>query len=162
MGARMRSDRLKVGLAWAGQSRPQLRFNVIDRSRSIAFRELESWLELDDVNFYSLQCGEARHKAKGAPIVDFMDEVGDFADTAAIIDNLDLVISVDTSVAHVAGAMGKPVWVLSRVDACWRWLRNRPDSPWYPSARVFGQTRRGDWRGVIDAVRRELARLHRA
>jgi len=82
-------------------------------------------------------------RTQGTNVVDFMEEVNDFADTAAIIANLDLVISADTSVAHVAGAMGKPVWVLSRFDACWRWLRNRPNSPWLPhGARVWADRAR--------------------
>jgi len=93
--------------------------------------------------------------------MDLMDEVHDFADTAAIIEHLDLVISVDTSVVHLAGAMGKPVWVMSRLDACWRWLRNQPTSPWYPTARVFGQSVRGDWTGVVAQVAAELAALAR-
>ena len=89
-----------------------------------------------------------------------MGEVHDFADTAAIIANLDLVISVDTSVAHVAGAMGKPVWVLSRLDACWRWLRNRPDNPVVSDgARVRPDRRAATGARVIDAVRDELAVL---
>ena len=88
--------------------------------------------------------------------VDLMPDVRDFEDTAAIIENLDLVISVDTSVVHLAGGMGKPVWVLSRFDACWRWLQNRPDSPWYPSARVFGQHSAGDWAGVVERVKEAL------
>ena len=120
---------------------------------------MQPWLDLPNIAFYSLQKGEPSKEAKGRNIVNFMDEVDNFADTAAIIANLDLVISADTSVAHVAGAMGKPVWVLSRLDGCWRWLCNRADSPWYPTARVFGQTERGTWRTVVDAVKRELALL---
>jgi ADP-heptose:LPS heptosyltransferase len=85
-----------------------------------------------------------------------MGQVDDFMDTAAIIQNLDLVISVDTSVVHLAGALGKPVWVLSRYDACWRWLRNRETNPWYPTARVFGQPRPGDWSSVIANVHNAL------
>jgi len=157
---RMRRERFRVGLVWAGNVRKsQLRFQVIDRARRISLQAMRPWLDLAHIDFYSLQKGEPGKETQGTNVVDFMEEVNDFADTAAIIANLDLVISVDTSVAHVAGAMGKPVWVLSRFDACWRWLRNRPDSPWYPTARVFGQTERGSWRGVIDAVAAELARL---
>jgi hypothetical protein len=157
---RIRGGKFKVGLAWCGNSRTnQLRFHVIDRNRSLSLTRLQPWLDLDNVEFYSLQKGPAANEAHGKNIIDFTDEINDFAETAAIIDNLDLVISVDTSVVHVAGAMGKPVWVLSRLDACWRWLRNRPDSLWYPTARVFGQTERGDWRSVIETVQRQLARL---
>jgi ADP-heptose:LPS heptosyltransferase len=85
-----------------------------------------------------------------------MDDVSDFADTAAIIDNLDLVISVDTSVAHLAAAMGKPVWLLNRFAGCWRWLRNRDDSPWYPTVRIFTQPQRGNWDEVIERVAAQL------
>ena len=80
----------------------------------------------------------------------------DFADTAAVISQLDLVISVCTSVAHLAGALGKPVWVLLSGDADWRWLVDREDSPWYPTARLFRQTRPGDWSGVAERVRQAL------
>ena len=78
------------------------------------------------------------------------------ADTAALVEVLDLVISVDTSVVHLAGAIGKPVWVLNRYDQCWRWLTGRTDSPWYPGARLFRQREMGDWEGVIEQVRRAL------
>jgi ADP-heptose:LPS heptosyltransferase len=86
-----------------------------------------------------------------------MGEVTDFADTAAIVQNLDLVITVDTSVAHLAGGLGKSVWILSRYNACWRWLQNRPTNPWYPTARIFGQPSMGDWDSVMAEVGRELA-----
>ncbi|WP_342342385.1 glycosyltransferase family 9 protein [Paraburkholderia phenazinium] len=76
----------------------------------------------------------------------------DFADTAALIANLDLVISVDTSVAHLAAAMGKPVWLLNRFAGCWRWLRDREDSPWYPTVRIFTQSQRGNWDEVLARV----------
>jgi hypothetical protein len=83
---------------------------------------------------------------------DWTDELEDFADTAALVAALDLVIGVDTSVVHLAGGLGKPVWVLNRFDACWRWLRDRADSPWYPSARLFRQPAPGDWASVIETV----------
>ena len=79
-----------------------------------------------------------------------------WADTADLIAGLDLVIAVDTAVAHLAGALGKPVWMLNRFDSCWRWLLNRDDTPWYPSMRQFRQTSRGDWAGVIERVRDAL------
>ena len=88
-----------------------------------------------------------------------MPMIGDLGDTAALIANLDLVVSVDTSIAHLAGALGKPVWVLSRFDGCWRWLLKREDSPWYPTARVFRQRWPGDWEEVIARVAGELSRL---
>ena len=91
------------------------------------------------------------------PIIDPADALADFADTAALLANLDLVIACDTSVAHLAGAMGKRVWILSRFDGCWRWLADRDDSLWYPTARLFRQTAPGDWAGVVDRVVTALA-----
>jgi ADP-heptose:LPS heptosyltransferase len=87
-----------------------------------------------------------------ARLTDWMDEITDFADTAALIENLDLVIAVDTSVAHLAAAMGKPVWLFNRFAGCWRWLRERDDSPWYPTVRLFTQRQRGDWDDVLTRV----------
>jgi hypothetical protein len=87
---------------------------------------------------------------------DVMDEIEDFADTAALCTHLDLVITVDTSVAHLAGALGRPVWILSRYDGCWRWLLDREDSPWYPTARLFRQRSPGDWDEVIARVAKAL------
>ena len=84
-------------------------------------------------------------------------QLGDFTDTAAVIACLDLVIAADTSVAHLAGAMGKPVWLMLPFSPDWRWMLNRADSPWYPSARLFRQTALGDWGGVVAQVRAELA-----
>ena len=103
--------------------------------------------------FVSLRAGEA------APdwMHDAMAGVTDFAETAAIIAALDLVIAVDTAVAHLAGALGKPVWLLNRHDTCWRWLRGRDDSPWYPTLRQFRQETAGDWDGVIARVTAALA-----
>jgi ADP-heptose:LPS heptosyltransferase len=86
-----------------------------------------------------------------------MDDVTDFADTAAIVANLDLVISVDTSIVHLAGALGKPVFLLDRYDNCWRWLSGREDSPWYPTLRIFRQERSGEWAPVIARVAKALA-----
>jgi hypothetical protein len=92
-------------------------------------------------------------------VIDWTNELGDFAETAALVDNLDLVISVDTSTAHLAGAMNKPVWILNRLDTCWRWMLEREDTPWYPSARLFRQPALGDWDSVIGNVAQELAAL---
>jgi ADP-heptose:LPS heptosyltransferase len=83
---------------------------------------------------------------------DWTEELQDFADTAALVEALDLIISVDTSVVHLAGALGKPVWVLNRFDQCWRWLSDRTDSPWYPTARLFRQPAPGDWTSVLSEV----------
>ncbi len=112
------------------------------------------------VQFYSLQKGRADGEDFDSKrIIDLTGELDDFADTAALVAQLDLVISVDTSSAHLAGAMGKPVWILNRFDTCWRWLLEREDSPWYPSARLFRQPALGDWGTVIERVRAALADL---
>ena len=92
-------------------------------------------------------------------LTDPMESVRDFADTAAIIAGLDVVISVDTSVAHLAGAMGKPVFLLDRYDNCWRWLHGRTDSPWYPTMTIFRQSRPGDWASAMHRVASALASL---
>lgn len=141
---------LRVGLAWAGN--PQL---SADGRRSIPAELLAPLLDCSGIAFFSLQKG---HQAP-AGVVDLMNDVSDFADTAALIANLDLVISVDTAVAHLAGAMGKPVWLLNRHDSDWRWLRDRDDSPWYPTLRQFRQASPGDWDGVIARVEAELRRM---
>ena len=90
----------------------------------------------------------------------FGEEIGDFADTAALIDHMDLVVTVDTSVAHLAGALGKPVWVLLRHSPDWRWLLDRGDTPWYPSARLFRQPTVGDWRSVVNEVTAQIVRRY--
>ena len=96
----------------------------------------------------------------GPDIIDFTSLLNDFSDTAALIDNLDLVISVDTSTAHLAGAMGKPVWILNRFDADWRWLLDRTDSPWYPTVKLYRQEKAGDWDNVVQRVKTDLMRFH--
>ncbi len=107
-----------------------------------------------DLSLISLQKGDAAAQAppEGMRLHDWTDELNDYADTAALVQALDLVISVDTSVVHLAGALGRPVWVLNRYDQCWRWLRGRTDSPWYPTARLFRQAAPGDWAGVMRDV----------
>lgn len=160
---------LKVGLVWAGGHRPhvpELRKN--DARRSLSFDRFAPIVETPGVQFFSLQKGERavrqltdmreRHAAS-ARVIDWTDELNDFADTAALVENLDLVISVDTSTAHLAGAMNKPVWILNRLDTCWRWMLEREDSPWYPSARLFRQPTLGDWESVIESVTRALTSL---
>jgi len=104
--------------------------------------------------FVSLQLGPPAKQIASAPfpLLDVADRLTDFAETAALIEVLDLVITVDTAVAHVAGALGKPVWLLSRFDACWRWMRDRDDSPWYPTMRLFRQSTPGDWGEVMRRV----------
>lgn len=157
----------KVGLVWAGDPRPDhadSRVSAADRRRSMKASTYLPLLTLPGIAFVSLQKG-ATTQAQIDDLppalrpLDPMNDVRDFADTAAIIANLDLVISVDTSIAHLAGALGKPVWILSRFDGCWRWLRERDDTPWYPQARLFRQTRPGDWDGVIARVVQTLKAL---
>jgi tetratricopeptide (TPR) repeat protein len=153
-------DTLRVGLCWAGQARPWLTgFVGLDRRRSTSLATLTPLAAVPAVRFVSLQKGPAAAEAcaEGFDLLDMMDEVHDFADTAAIVANLDLVISVDTSVVHLAGALGKPVFMLDRYDNCWRWLSGREDSPWYPSLRIFRQRRSGDWTPVIARVAKALA-----
>jgi hypothetical protein len=108
------------------------------------------------VALFSLQKGpcaaDLQDEKDHLPVTDLTECLGDFADTAAAIARLDLVISVDTAVAHLAGALGKPVWVLLPFAPDWRWMLDREDSPWYPTARLFRQTRPGDWPGVFDRV----------
>jgi Flp pilus assembly protein TadD len=152
-------DGLRIGLVWAGGQR----FTYDDRRRSIALKALAALGQVSGVSFVSLQKDEAAAEAAEPPhglmLHDFTSELHDFEDTAALIVNLDLVISVDTSVAHLAGALGKPVWLLKRFDTDWRWLLNRNDSPWYPTLRQFRQPRPGDWNSAICAVRDALQRL---
>jgi tetratricopeptide (TPR) repeat protein len=144
---------LRVGLVWAGQARPWLPgFTGLDQRRSTSLATLAPLGAVAGVQFVSLQKGEAAAEMPPFDMIDVMDDVRDFADTAAIVANLDLVISVDTSVVHLAGAMGKPVFLLDRYDNCWRWLSGREDSPWYPSLRIFRQQRSGEWGPVIERV----------
>ncbi|MBP2294131.1 tetratricopeptide repeat protein [Azospirillum rugosum] len=155
---------LTVGLVWAGDPHvTDPRWSHADMRRSIPLAGFAPLLDLPGLRLVSLQKGAAAAQAVEPPfagrILDVMAEVADFADTAALVRRLDLVISVDTSVAHLAGALGVPLWVLSRFDGCWRWLDGREDSPWYPTARVFRQERIGDWRPVLDRVATELALL---
>lgn len=149
---------LRVGLAWSGDPRPDdVRLFRANQRRSIPLADFAPLFEAaPGVRFYSLQLGAAREQAQTPPfdqlLIDPMEEVEDFADTASIVRRLDLVITVDTSVAHLAGGVGKPVWVLSRYDGCWRWLADRDDSPWYRDCRVFRQQSFGDWGPPVRAV----------
>ncbi len=153
--------RLKIGLVWAGSAHnDQFLAHMVDRRRSLPLAALAPLAGVQGVRFYSLQKGPsaAETPPPRLDLVDWMDAVEDFADTAALVAELDLVISVDTSVCHLAGALGRPIWMLSRYDSCWRWLRDRSDSPWYPTMRLFRQDRPGDWTPVILRVRAALER----
>ena len=160
LGAR---KKMRIGLVWAGNPRKELPgSNRIDRLRSMAFERLEPLFGIAGCEFYSLQKGDdAVAQLRESPlrhrVIDWTDDLHDFSDTAALVDNLDLVIAVDTSVAHLAGALGKPFWLLNRDGTCWRWLLGRDDSPWYPTARQFRQDDSRDWDGVIARVASALA-----
>ena len=144
----------RIGLAWRGEPK-----HKNDHNRSIGFKSLVPLLDAN-ATFVSLQ---KELRAEDAAVLDNCDEIlqfgnalETFSDTAALISQLDLVISVDTSIAHLAGALGKPVWVLLPYIPDWRWLLNRDDSPWYPTARLFRQNTRGIWDDVITSVRAAL------
>ncbi|MGQ9371070.1 tetratricopeptide repeat protein [Azospirillum sp. ST 5-10] len=147
-----------VGLVWAGNP-----VFPADRARSPGLAALRPLLAVPGVRFYALQVGAGRRDLEGAALppgfTDLGPEIGDFADTAAIMVNLDLVVSSCTAPAHLAGALGVPVWVLLSHWPDWRWLLQRDDSPWYPSARLFRQPAPGDWAGVSEAAARALAAL---
>jgi len=154
---RLPQGRTLVGLTWSGE-----RSHDNDLNRSMRLETLLPLLDLPDVTFISLQHevpDEDAAMLHGHPaVVQFGDRFRDFADTAAVISLLDVIVSVDTSVAHLAGAMGKPLYLLLPFAADFRWLRERTDSPWYPTARLFRQSGFGEWSSVIDTVRQELSR----
>jgi tetratricopeptide (TPR) repeat protein len=154
--ARLPAEGLRVGLVWAGNpslDRPSRA--AMDRRRSVAPERLAGVLAVPGLRFISLQKHGPRLPPE-APVVDVMAEMTDFADTAALVASLDLVIAVDTAVAHLAGALGKPVWLLDRFDPDWRWMVGRRDSPWYPSLRIYRQPAPGDWDSVLAEVARDL------
>ena len=147
----------KVGIVWAGG--PLQRH---DRYRSCGLAPLLPLTRIRGVRLFSLQMDEpAKELAghRGSGIVDLSPGIGDFADTAAIVANLDLVVSVDTAVCHLAGALGRPVWVLLSRHTDWRWMVGRDDSPWYSTMRLFRQSRLGEWGSVVDRVGAALAAL---
>jgi Flp pilus assembly protein TadD len=149
----------RIGLVWAGNPRKHLlAAAAIGRQRSIAPDRLAPLFELPGLHFFSLQKDGPTAPAH-FPLIDFMDEMEDFADTAALIANLDLIISVDTAAAHLAAAMGKPVWLLNCFDPCWRWLVGRRDSPWYSGLHLYRQPQPGDWDSVVAEITRDLRGL---
>jgi hypothetical protein len=150
-------DRLRVGLVWSGNPK-----HVNDHNRSVPLSALARILDLD-ATFVRLQTDlKPADKAtlrEQATIVDLTDHLTDFAETAALVSCLDLVITVDTSVAHLAGALGRPTWVLLPYWPDYRWLLDRDDSPWYPTVRLFRQTETREYAEVLDRVRTELQTL---
>ena len=142
----------KIGLVWAGN--PSHRNN---RFRSCRLEQFQPLFDLANITFYSLQKGDATAELSAdLPVHDLGSELQDFADTAAAIAQLDLIITVDTAVAHLAGALGKPVWVLLAFAPDWRWMIDRTDSPWYPTLRLFRQPQPGDWESVMQQVKTAL------
>jgi hypothetical protein len=156
---RITPDAFNIGIVWWGNTRP-------DPARSCPpdnLIELAGVARGKNVRFFSLQKGdlppEARSLPTGLNLVDIGPELKDFADTAAAMGNLDLVITIDTAAAHLAGALARPVWTLLPWSPDWRWMLDREDSVWYPTMRLFRQEQRGDWAGVMRRVAAELRRL---
>lgn len=139
----------KVGLVWAGNPK-----NLRDSARSLPLADFTPFFELSSLTFISLQKGTAAAQIADTklPVLDYMNECQDMLDTGALIQCLDLVISVDTSVVHLAGALGKPVWLLNRYEGEWRWAIDREDTVWYPTMRIFNQESPNTWKPTIDRV----------
>jgi tetratricopeptide (TPR) repeat protein len=147
----------KIGIAWAGDPLHQRDF-----ARSVPFAVFRRALPVSGIDLFSLQVGSHAQDTRAAEdlkIEGISDQFADYADTAAAILNLDLCITVDTSVAHLAGALGRPIWVLIPFSPDSRWLLHREDTPWYPTMRLFRQERPGDWAAVLDRVHAELVRF---
>ncbi len=150
---------LRVGLVWSGSIA-----NTMNRQRSCAWERLLPLGGVSDVALFGLQKFGGRGPAAPAvppPFPDAVAACGDFLDTARVVAALDLVVTVDTAVAHLAATLGKPTWLLLPYAACWRWLLERDDTPWYPAARLFRQERPGDWDGLVARVAGELSRAVR-
>jgi hypothetical protein len=155
----------RVGIVWSGGFRPNRpELWSVNGRRNIPLRKL-AVLRHPGIEFYSLQKGEPAESElaqcvaahwDGPAVHDVSRDLNDFTDTAALMEHLDLIVTVDTSIAHLAGALGKPVWMLNRFDTCWRWLLHRSDSPWYPTMRLYRQERPGDWDGVVERVKTDL------
>ncbi|NTV49858.1 MAG: tetratricopeptide repeat protein [Geobacteraceae bacterium] len=150
--------RFRIGLAWQGTPG-----HIDDHNRSCSLDDFLPLFDLKGVAFYSLQIGTGSEQlaecSSADSIADFTSRIRDFSDTAALVANLDLVISVDTAVAHLAGALGKQVWLMLPYVAEWRWLMEREDSPWYPTMRLFRQTSPGDWFELMERIRKKLVSL---
>jgi hypothetical protein len=149
---------LRVGLVWSGNPAQQ-----DNERRSISLTAMMSLCNLSGVELFSLQkelrSNEERELVASGALRHFGDDLASFADTAALLANMDLVISVCTSVAHLAGAMNKPLWVMLHYAHDWRWLLEREDSPWYPTAKLYRQSKQGEWGPVIERVVRDCAAL---
>ncbi|MFT9014158.1 MAG: tetratricopeptide repeat protein [Acetobacter sp.] len=155
------NGRLNVGLVWGGDPRPTMVApNVVDRRRSLNLRELAPLSHVAGINLISLQKGDYARQMMDPPedmiLYDPTDELRTMDDTAALIMSLDVVVSVDTSVVHLAGGLGKPVLMMDRYDNCWRWLQGRADTPWYPTLHIIRQTTPRRWDDVIERVAHTL------
>lgn len=155
---------IKVGIVWAGSPRPmQPASNAVDKRRSTFLSQWGPIAAVRGVTFVSLQkeaaADQGRYPPPGMTLANWSNELDDITDTAALIANLDLVIAVDTAIVHLAGALAKPVWMLSRHDNCWRWLGRRQDSPWYPTLKQFIQPNPGNWQPVFEDAALELKKF---
>ncbi len=150
--------RFRIGIAWAGRKAHQY-----DARRSMAFNQLAPLFNIPNITWVSLQKWAPEDTQPVIPEaldwIDWTEELTDFADTAALLENLDLIISIDSSMVHLAGALGRPVWMMNRFDCEWRWFENRTDTPWYPAMRLFNQPVFGDWESVVKNVAQALAEV---
>jgi len=164
-----KNNKLKIGLVWSGGTRSnQLDTISTNYRRNIPLEIFAKYFQNTNYEFYSLQKGEPAESMilrnelvfwPNGNFFNYVDELKDFEDTAALIENLDLVISVDTSTAHLSAAMGKNTWILNRYDSCWRWLIDRKDSPWYNSVTLYRQDETYNWENVLSEVREDLLKF---
>ena len=148
---------LRIGLSWQGN--PAM---AADARRSIALRDFMALAKMEGVVLISLQTGLGRDQIAGSDLIDLGGEFADMADAAAAMEHLDLVISVDSGAAHLAGSLCRPVWTLVRVNPDWRWPPGARTTPWYPSMRLFRQGKSGDWSDVLSQISQEIAQLLRS
>jgi len=150
----------KIGLVWCGNPS-----NKRDALRSCRLADFAPLAEIPDVRFLTLQVGPGSEQAQSPPaglaLEDFTEHIKDFADTAGLLANLDLVVAVDTAVVHLAGAMGVPTFTLIDTANDWRWMVEREETPWYPGMRLFRQKTRGDWADVVERVKQRILDLRR-
>jgi hypothetical protein len=151
------NNKLKIGVCWQGAKRHNDPASMaIERKRSIDISFFEPIFNLENIDAYSLQKDDSFGINKYPNVKNFMPDTKDFSDTAAIIQNLDLIITVDTAIAHLAGVLNKPVWLLSRKSGCWRWTFQGEETVWYPSMKIFRQTQDLCWQPIIDQIIEEL------
>ena len=144
--------RPRVGLSWAGNPN-----HDNDRNRSVTFDLIRTWLDLDGIDFFNLHfCGRAKEASEERRLQSIPTKPNDFLATAEFVASLDLVITIDSAMAHLAGALGKPVWVLLPYAPDWRWMLSREHSHWYPSAALFRQSTPGDWSAPIQKISEKL------